>query len=122
MYLEGARWDLNGNCLEESRPKEMFFKMPVINCKAALDTEGGLKKKFIITLETSGEDVKNTLETSEEECHNTFHLYLNTQTSCSWIAQKRRQHPKVQAGMLQALGYNFRIFPRQIRFVLLPQN
>jgi hypothetical protein len=24
--------------------------------------------------------------------------------------------------MLQALGYNFRIFPRQIRFVLLPQN
>jgi dynein heavy chain len=34
MFLEGARWDLNANCLEESKPKEMFFKMPVINCRA----------------------------------------------------------------------------------------
>jgi len=41
MYIEGARWDVNGNCLDESKPKEMFFKMPVINCKAgmALDKE-----------------------------------------------------------------------------------
>jgi len=36
MYLEGARWDLNSNCLDDSRPKEMFTRMPVINCKAGL--------------------------------------------------------------------------------------
>merc|ERR1712146_253618 len=44
MYLEGARWDQNGNCLEESKPKEMFSKMPVINCKAgmATDSEKGI--------------------------------------------------------------------------------
>merc|ERR1719460_2097404 len=34
LYLEGCRWDANGNSLEESKPKEMFCKMPVINCKA----------------------------------------------------------------------------------------
>merc|ERR1719487_3036435 len=36
MYLEGARWDVNSNSLEDSRPKEMFTRMPVINCKAGL--------------------------------------------------------------------------------------
>jgi len=35
MYLEGARWDINANSLEDSKPKEMFTRMPVINCKAA---------------------------------------------------------------------------------------
>merc|ERR1719181_95685 len=35
MFLEGARWDVNSNALEESKPKEMFMRMPVINCKAA---------------------------------------------------------------------------------------
>jgi len=34
MYLEGARWDVNANSLEDSKPKEMFTRMPVINCKA----------------------------------------------------------------------------------------
>jgi len=34
MYLEGARWDIIANCLDESKPKEMFFKMPVVLCKA----------------------------------------------------------------------------------------
>jgi len=34
MFLEGARWDLNSNSLEESKPKEMFFRLPVINCRA----------------------------------------------------------------------------------------
>jgi len=34
MYLEGARWDVNSNSLEDSKPKEMFTRMPVINCKA----------------------------------------------------------------------------------------
>ena len=36
MYLEGARWDQNGNCLEESKPKEMYCPMPVTNCRAVL--------------------------------------------------------------------------------------
>ena len=36
MYLEGARWDVNSQSLEDSRPKEMFTRMPVINCKAGL--------------------------------------------------------------------------------------
>ena len=44
MYLEGARWDMVGNCLEESKPKEMFSKMPVINCKAGLAAEGAGEK------------------------------------------------------------------------------
>jgi len=34
MYLEGARWDMNTNSLEDSKPKETFTRMPVINCKA----------------------------------------------------------------------------------------
>merc|ERR1719272_492411 len=34
MFLEGARWDINSNSMEESKPKEMFYKMPVVNCKA----------------------------------------------------------------------------------------
>lgn len=44
MYLEGARWDMNSNCLEESKPKEMFCRLPVINCKAgpATDSEKGI--------------------------------------------------------------------------------
>ena len=36
LYLEGARFDLGGGVLEPSRPKEMFFQMPVIQCKAVL--------------------------------------------------------------------------------------
>merc|ERR1719482_2362723 len=44
MFLEGARWDPNGGTLEESKPKEMFCRMPVINCKAgpATDNEKGV--------------------------------------------------------------------------------
>lgn len=34
LSLQGARWDVQGNVLERSKPKEMFFKMPVINVKA----------------------------------------------------------------------------------------
>lgn len=39
LYLEGARWDVTTGCLEESRPKEMFCPMPVINCKACLEDD-----------------------------------------------------------------------------------
>lgn len=39
MYLEGARWDTNSNSLEDSKPKEMFTRMPVVNCKAGPATD-----------------------------------------------------------------------------------
>ena len=32
--LQGARWDVPGNQLERSKPKEMFCRMPIINVKA----------------------------------------------------------------------------------------
>jgi len=47
MYLEGARWDINGNSLEDSKPKEMFTRMPVINCKAILQTEREDKNVYV---------------------------------------------------------------------------
>jgi len=36
MFLEGARWDVATNTLEDSKPREMFVQMPVINCKAGM--------------------------------------------------------------------------------------
>jgi len=47
MYLEGARWDMNANSLEDSRPKEMFTRMPVINCKAGLVSDKEDKNIYI---------------------------------------------------------------------------
>jgi len=47
LYLEGARWDVNATCMEESKPKEMFCKMPVINCKAGLASEREEKNIYI---------------------------------------------------------------------------
>merc|ERR1719421_706509 len=47
MYLEGARWDINANSLEDSRPKEMFARMPVINCKAGTVTDKEDKNVYI---------------------------------------------------------------------------
>lgn len=47
FVLEGARWDLAGGNLEESKPKEMFSMMPVVNCKAApLPVEGKEDPRF----------------------------------------------------------------------------
>jgi len=34
MALEGARWNLNQGMLEESKPREMYFEMPVVYCKS----------------------------------------------------------------------------------------
>merc|ERR1719343_830801 len=34
MYLEGARWDMTSMSLEDSKPKEMYVQMPIINCRA----------------------------------------------------------------------------------------
>jgi len=47
MFLEGARWDSTSNSLEDSRPKEMFTQMPVINCKAGLDQGKVDKNQYI---------------------------------------------------------------------------
>merc|ERR1719355_250633 len=47
MYLEGARWDTNANSLEDSRPKEMFTRMPVINCKAGVVSDKEDKNVYI---------------------------------------------------------------------------
>jgi len=44
--LQGARWDTTAGCLERSKPKEMFCKMPVINVKGVAadkaDTSQGI--------------------------------------------------------------------------------
>ena len=34
LNLQGARWDVSSQLLDRSKPKEMFFKMPVINVRA----------------------------------------------------------------------------------------
>eukprot|EP00419_Tripos_fusus_P089720 CAMPEP_0172840684 /NCGR_PEP_ID=MMETSP1075-20121228/29493_1 /TAXON_ID=2916 /ORGANISM="Ceratium fusus, Strain PA161109" /LENGTH=548 /DNA_ID=CAMNT_0013684565 /DNA_START=1 /DNA_END=1647 /DNA_ORIENTATION=- len=39
LFLEGARWDINTGVLEDSRPKEMFVRMPIINCRAGPSLE-----------------------------------------------------------------------------------
>merc|ERR1711871_784796 len=34
FFLDGARWNSEENIVDTSRPKEMFCKMPVVNCAA----------------------------------------------------------------------------------------
>jgi dynein heavy chain len=34
LQVEGARWDFNACCLEESEPKKQFSAVPVVWCKA----------------------------------------------------------------------------------------
>lgn len=36
FQVEGARWDMNGGCLDESLPKASFSIVPVVNCRAVL--------------------------------------------------------------------------------------
>lgn len=38
MNLEGARWDVANNMVEESKAREMFCPLPIVNCKASLMT------------------------------------------------------------------------------------
>ena len=45
LVLEGARWDINNGQLEDSKPKEMFYLMPVIFCKAQLTNGEGKEEK-----------------------------------------------------------------------------
>jgi len=47
VNLDGARWDVANNQLEESKPKEMFFVLPIINCKAAIIPPEGKEDKNI---------------------------------------------------------------------------
>jgi dynein heavy chain len=36
FQVEGARWDMNSMCLDESLPKTSFSLVPVVNCRAAI--------------------------------------------------------------------------------------
>jgi len=47
LCLEGARWDTGNNRLDESKPKEMYFTMPIINCKAQMIASDGKEEKNI---------------------------------------------------------------------------
>merc|ERR1712232_140182 len=47
MFLEGARWDIVAGVLEDSKPKEMFVMMPVIQCKAGRVQERVDKNSYI---------------------------------------------------------------------------
>ncbi len=47
FILEGARWDIALQQLEESRPKEMFNLMPVTLCKAQILQAEGKEDKSI---------------------------------------------------------------------------
>lgn len=47
LFLEGARWEMGTNSLEDSRPKEMAVGMPVIICKAGPMAEKVDKNSYI---------------------------------------------------------------------------
>eukprot|EP00404_Azadinium_spinosum_P058026 CAMPEP_0180732004 /NCGR_PEP_ID=MMETSP1038_2-20121128/21442_1 /TAXON_ID=632150 /ORGANISM="Azadinium spinosum, Strain 3D9" /LENGTH=688 /DNA_ID=CAMNT_0022764843 /DNA_START=27 /DNA_END=2093 /DNA_ORIENTATION=+ len=47
MFLEGARWEPSSASLEDSRPREMFVQMPVVNCKAGLAVDKVDKNMYI---------------------------------------------------------------------------
>jgi len=47
MFLEGARWDMGSNSMEDSKPKEMAVCMPVIICKAGPMMEKADKNSYI---------------------------------------------------------------------------
>ncbi|KAE9226456.1 Dynein beta chain, flagellar outer arm [Phytophthora fragariae] len=40
LYLEGARWDFGNGVLETSLPREMYVSMPVLTCRAIVNTAG----------------------------------------------------------------------------------
>ena len=46
MWLEGARWEMATNTLEDSKPKEMFDRMPIVNCKAGLASDKEMKDVY----------------------------------------------------------------------------
>jgi len=48
LSMQGARWDVAGNILERSRPKEMFCKMPVINVKALAADKADISQGYYV--------------------------------------------------------------------------
>lgn len=34
LFMQGARFDIAGGIIDKSKPREMFFEMPVINCRS----------------------------------------------------------------------------------------
>jgi len=61
FIIEGARWDLALSVLEESKPKEMFSVLPVVNCKALqLPPEGKVDKTIYQCPTYRTEDRGNT--------------------------------------------------------------
>jgi dynein heavy chain len=45
--LDGARWNLDENVTEQSKPKEMFCPMPVVNCAALPASEADMTGLFL---------------------------------------------------------------------------
>ena len=45
LNLESARWNINGGCLDEAEPREMYSTLPVVNCKTILRSK--MEKKGI---------------------------------------------------------------------------
>ena len=46
LTLEGARWDEKANALEDSRPKELFYSMPVIQVKAVTADKADMRDVY----------------------------------------------------------------------------
>ena len=47
LYMEGARWDDKSGSVEESKPKELYAKMPVVLVKAAVFTGAEQKDTYV---------------------------------------------------------------------------
>ena len=47
LSMEGARWDPAGGSVATSLPKEMFFEMPVMLCKAIPVDKADFKDDFL---------------------------------------------------------------------------
>merc|ERR1719329_893958 len=47
FQVEGARWDMNSMCLDESFPKISFSIVPVVCCRAAIVTDKEDKNSYI---------------------------------------------------------------------------
>jgi len=48
LSIQGSRWDAQSSVLERSKPKEMFFKMPIINVKALAADKADISGGFYI--------------------------------------------------------------------------
>lgn len=46
LHLEGARWDNLINSLASSRPKELYFELPVIHIKATTKDKQEMRNMY----------------------------------------------------------------------------